>query len=168
MKNTTYKIVVSSLFAALVCVATMLIKIPLPNGYINIGDCVVLAAAFTLSPVYAFAAAGIGSAMADLFSGYALYAPATFVIKGLMTLVAFCFFRLTSKKMKPFAAKLIGGAVAEMIMIGGYYLFEGALYGFVPSLSNVPANAIQGAAGLALGMLLTELLHKSKIGFNGK
>jgi len=168
VKNTTYKIVVSSLFAALVCVATMIIKIPLPNGYINIGDCVVLASALTLSPAYAFAAAGIGSAMADLFSGYALYAPATFIIKGLMALVTFYIFKLLSKRINPVASKVIGGAAAEIIMIGGYFLFEGALYGFVPSLSNIPANAIQGAAGLVLGILLSELLHKSKIGFNGK
>ena len=59
------------MLAALVCVATMVIKIPSPlNGYINLGDCIVLLSGWLLSPVYGFMAAGLGSALADLFAGY--------------------------------------------------------------------------------------------------
>ena len=77
------------MLAALTCVATIVIKIPSPlNGYINLGDCIVLLSGWLLSPVYGFFAAGLGSALADLFSGYAAYAPATFLIKGLMALIA--------------------------------------------------------------------------------
>ena len=83
------------MLAALTCIATMVIKIPSPlNGYLNLGDCVVLLAGWMLSPVYGFLAAGVGSALADLFSGYVVYAPATFVIKGLMALVAYYGFKL--------------------------------------------------------------------------
>ena len=90
MKTTAQKIVVSSLFAALVCVATMIIKIPSPlKGYINLGDCIILLSAFILPKGYKFLTAGIGSALADVFSGYIVYAPATFVIKGSMAVV-FC------------------------------------------------------------------------------
>ena len=74
--NKTKKIVMAAMFAALCCVATMIIKIPSPlKGYINLGDCVVLLSGWMLSPAYAFLAAGIGSALADLFSGYLVYAP---------------------------------------------------------------------------------------------
>ena len=80
--NATKRIVVASMLCALTCVATMVIKIPSPlNGYLNLGDCVVLLAGWILSPVYGFLAAGLGSAAADLFSGYVVYAPATFAIK---------------------------------------------------------------------------------------
>ena len=86
--NATKRIVMAAMLAALTCVATMVIKIPSPlKGYLNLGDCVVLLAGWMLSPVYGFLAAGIGSALADVFSGYVLYAPATFVIKGAMALV---------------------------------------------------------------------------------
>ena len=87
MKTRTQKIVMSSLLAALACVATMIIKIPSPlNGYINLGDCVVLLSGWLLPPVYGFVAAGLGSALADIFSGYIIYAPATFVsLKALTT-----------------------------------------------------------------------------------
>ena len=60
-KNTTQRIVIAAMMASLVCVATMVVKIPSPlNGYLNLGDCVVLLAGWMLSPAYGFLAAGIG------------------------------------------------------------------------------------------------------------
>lgn len=152
------------MLAALACVATMIIKLPSPlGGYINLGDCIVLLCGWALGPVYAFMAAGIGSALADIFSGYALYAPATFVIKGLMALLAYAIFALLSKRVKHFSARLIGGIASEIVMIAGYFVFEGFLYGFAPSLVNIPANAVQGVAGIAIGMILITLFEKQNI-----
>ena len=48
-------------------------------------------------------------------------------------------------------------------MIAGYLLFEGFMYGFVPSLVNVPANAVQGVAGLIIGIVLVRIFKKNKI-----
>lgn len=169
MKNhseigTTRRIVSAALLASLVCVATMLIKIPSPlKGYLNLGDGVVLLAGWTLSPVYGFLAAGIGSALADIFSGYALYAPVTFVIKGVMALIACLGFRWLRRSLGDLSSRLITGTVAELIMILGYFLFEGILYGWGPSLVNIPANAVQGVAGLLLGTVLMRIFAKSKL-----
>lgn len=163
-KNTTQKIVMTAMLASLTCVATMLIKIPTPlKGYMNLGDCVVLLAGWLLSPAYGFLAAGIGSGLADLFSGYVIYAPVTFLIKGLMALLAFYGFKLLHKKTGNLTARIITGLVAEVVMVMGYFVFEGFLYGFVPSAVNIPANAIQGAAGLILGCLLAKIFEKNKI-----
>lgn len=162
--TTTKKIVMASMLAALCCVATMIIKIPSPlKGYLNLGDCVVLLAGFLLSPVYGFLAAGIGSALADLFSGYVAYAAATFVIKGLMALLACFGFRVLKKTLSTTASRIISGAVAEVIMVLGYFVFEGMLYGFLASAVNIPANAVQGLAGLVLGVLLAKVFEKHKI-----
>lgn len=152
------------MFAALVCVATMIIKLPSPlGGYINVGDCIVLLCGWTLGPMYAFLAAGIGSALADIFSGYILYAPATFVIKGLMALLAWLVFYSLSKRISAFMARLLGGISAEVLMISGYLFFESFIYGFMPSMVNVPANAVQGVAGIIIGMLLITLFDKQNI-----
>ncbi len=160
----TKKIVLSALLASLVCVATMLIKIPSPlKGYLNLGDCVVLLSGWVLSPVYGFLTAGIGSALADIFSGYIIYAPATFVIKGLMALVAYFTCRVISGKSNNIISRIISGTLAEILMVGGYFVFEGFLYGFIPSLVNIPANAMQGVAGLILGILLVRIFEKSKL-----
>lgn len=72
-----YHLVLAALFAALTYVATNIIHVPIPatDGFINLGDCVVLLGAFLLGPVYGAAAGGIGSALADILSGYAVFAP---------------------------------------------------------------------------------------------
>ncbi len=158
----TKKIVLSALLAALVCVATMIIRLPSPlGGYINLGDGIVLLCGWLLSPVYGFLAAGIGSGLADILSGYVAYAPATFVIKGAMALLAYWIAK--SLRTRPLTAKLVGGVTAEVVMIGGYLLFESFIYGFVPSLVNVPANAVQGLAGLIVGIILVRVFEKHNI-----
>ena len=164
MNTKTRKIVIASLLCALCCVATMIIKIPSPlKGYINLGDCVVLLSGWLLSPGYGFAAAGLGSALADVFSGYVIYAPATFVIKGIMALVAhFCYKRMHTE-LSSTLSRIIGGALAEVIMIGGYYVFEGFMYGFAAALVNIAANAAQGIVGLVVGLILIKIFEKAKI-----
>ena len=74
MKLNIRKLVVAAMLAALCCVATAVIKIPAPYaGYIHPGDGFVLLAGWVLSPLYAFLSAGIGSLLADIFAGYAVY-----------------------------------------------------------------------------------------------
>ena len=164
MHSKTQKIVMAALVAALACVATMIVKIPSPmKGYVNLGDCIVLVAGWILPPWYAFLAAGLGSALADLFSGYVIYAPATFLIKGTMALVAGTCMRLMFRRIGKLPSQIIGGILAELIMILGYFLFEGVLYGFAPSAVNIPANGVQGVAGLILGVALIKVFERVKI-----
>lgn len=141
----------------------MVVKIPTPlNGYINLGDCVILVAAFTLPCGYGFLAAGIGSCLADVLSGYTAYAPATFIIKGLMVVVVFAVTKLL-KVNKPNFVKVLSGVLAEFWMVLGYYIFEGFMYGFSASLVNIPMNAVQGVAGLILAVVLIKVLEKQKL-----
>lgn len=164
MNVKTKEIVSAALMAALACVATMIIKIPSPlKGYINLGDCIVLAAGWLLSPLWGFLAAGLGSALADILSGYVVYGPATFLIKGLMALVAFCGFKLLHEKCGKLVARIISGIAAEIVMIVGYFVFAGCLYGFGPAMVNIPANAVQGVAGILIGIVLVKIVEKSKI-----
>ena len=80
--------VTTAMLAAIVCVATMAVRIPSPmEGYMNLGDAFVLLSGFVLGPVYGGIAGGLGSCIADLI-GYPIYAPGTFVIKFLMAMCA--------------------------------------------------------------------------------
>lgn len=152
--------------AAMACVATMVIKIPTPmQGYLNLGDCIVLLSGWILAPGYGFLAAGLGSALADVFSGYVIYAPATFVIKGGMALIVFACHKLLCKRVGKLPSQILGGVLAEVAMVMGYFVFEGFMYGFIPSAVNIPANALQGVAGLVLGLVLIKVFEKIKISF---
>ncbi len=164
MHSKTKRIVMTALMASLVCVATMIIKVPSPmQGYINLGDCTVLLCGWLLAPGYGFVAAGLGSALADIFSGYVTYAPATFLIKGTMALLMFACFKLMNKRIGKLTSQIIGGIIAEIVMVSGYYVFEGFLYGFIASVVNIPANAVQGVAGVIVGVVLIKVFEKFKI-----
>lgn len=164
MKTPIKKIVIAAMFASLICVATMLIKIPSPlKGYLNLGDGIVLLSGWLLSPFYGFMAAGVGSALADIFSGYAIYSPATFIIKGIMSIAAYYIYKVLCKKHSDSFAVIISGLISEATMVLGYFIFEGILYGFSPSLVNIPANAMQGIVGITLGAVLIKVFKKNNI-----
>ena len=154
------KLTLAALLAAFTCVATMLIQIPTPTkGYVNLGDCLVNISAWLLGPAFGAAAAGIGSAMADILSGYTIYAPATLVIKALMAAASWAVYRIASQKLNSFGSRVIAAAVAEIIMSAGYLLFEAALSGsFAAAAAGIPGNIVQGALGAALSVAVYELV----------
>ena len=163
MSQKTKKLVMAALLAAMTCVATLIIKIPTPlKGYVNLGDGIVLVAGWMLSPAYGFAAAGLGSALADVILGYVTYAPATFLIKGAMALMACYGQKWLRPKWGALPARIAGGLTAEIWMIVGYYVFEGVLYGFAPSVVNIPGNGFQAVVGLMVGTVLMQVCEKNK------
>ena len=85
----------SVIFTAIVFVFTSVIVIATPatQGFFNIGEAGVYLAAILGGPIVGAIAGGLGSALADLFLGYAHYAPGTFVIKGLEGFIAGYLFR---------------------------------------------------------------------------
>lgn len=167
-KNKLVKLVFTSLFAALVCVSTMMIKIPTStNGYVHLGDAMVLLSGFLLGPLYGVIAAAIGSMFADVFGSYFIYAPATFIIKGMTALLGYFVARAMRRfaKKHPSVAYITGGIVGELFMVFGYYLFEATVcgYGFVAAALSIPANILQGVSGIVIGVLLVLIFNKTHI-----
>lgn len=158
----TKTMVMTALFAALACVATMAIRIPTPGtgGYIHPGDAIVILCGIFLNPAAAFLAAGLGSCMADLLGGYFIYVPITFAIKGLVALTAGYLYRgLSHKTRTPYPAVIAGGIADIVLVAGGYGVCEVFLYGGGAALASVPANIIQGISGLLISAALFPLLH---------
>lgn len=167
-KQQLVKLCTAAMFAALICVATMLIQIPSPlNGYVNFGDCFILVAAWVLGPVWGFAAGGIGSALADLFTGYVHYVPGTFVIKGLIAVAAalICHAIVSKNEKLKLPAYIAGAAAGEVIMVGGYYLYAALLLGksFAGAAASVPGNLVQGAFGLVCGVVIIRIIAKTRV-----
>ena len=150
------KIVLTALFAALSCVATMSIKLPTPGtgGYIHPGDAIVILAGIILGPVYGMLAGGIGSALSDLIGGYFVYVPITFVIKGLVALCAGLVYRAIGKtKTTRYAGVILGGVIDIILVAGGYFVCEYFIYG-AGAAASIPGNIIQGIGGLVISAIL--------------
>jgi len=133
--------------AALIFVVTRLAMVPVPatQAYVNAGDLLIYICAFLFGGPAAGISAALGSALADLAGGYAVYAPATFVIKGLMGLVA----GFIIGKKPAFVPFLIACLAGGVIMAGGYALFENLMFGAEYMLAALPGNLIQAACGVA-------------------
>ena len=151
-------LVLAGLFAAVITVSTMMIRIPTPTkGYINLGDCFVNIAGWLLGPLYGGAAAGIGSSLSDLFAGYTVYVIPTFIIKALMAVTAFAVFKALSKKLPTLVGRIISAIAAELVMVAGYAVYESFLYGSAATaLTGVAGNIVQGIGGVLFGVLLYE------------
>ena len=166
MKNNTSenlkKLTLAGALAALTTVFTLLIQIPSPTkGYINLGDTIVNLSAWVLGPLYGSAAAGIGSALADLISGYTVYAPATLIIKAAMAVAAFYVYNYAAKKWQSLPARIAAAIASEALMVSGYAVFAGFLYGSAATaFLSIPENLVQGAVGAAVSVTLYELILK--------
>ena len=160
-KSVTKKLVLSALFTALTAIATTFLRVPLPLGYVNLGDAFVLLAAFILGPLYGGVAAGLGAALADLF-GYVTYAPGTLVIKALMAIVAYALYALLKKK-NAFLAELTGGVVGAIVMSCGYFIYEVLFFETISVAAlNLPWNLLQGVVGTILAVSVMQILTATK------
>ena len=154
------RLVISAMFTALTFIATMLIQIRLtPNGYVNIGDCMVCMCGIFLGPVWGGLSAGIGSCLADLMLGYVIYAPATFIIKSVMAILVSLIFKKISS-VNNIAAIAVSSFLSEVVMFLGYYLFETMLYGNIAALASVPGNFMQMGFGFICSIVLYLAMSK--------
>lgn len=148
--NKSMKITLSGMFAAFIFLATYFFKFfPAGGGYLNMGDGIILMTAVSIGP-FAIPAAAIGSLLSDLLLGYALYAPATFIIKGMMALIVWLILKC-GKRLVPSA--VLGFLLAELVMVGGYFLFEWFAFGFQAAFANLTFNFMQAAFGIIIGIL---------------
>lgn len=160
----TRKLTVTALISAIITVATMIIQIPIPGGYIHAGDGIIIFAAVFFGPVFGAIAAGLGSMLADILTGFAIWAFPTLIIKSIM---AFIIGKIAYQGSEPsFNFKTyLGIFLGVSWMVFGYYLLGGLIVdSFEVAFLSIPFNIIQGIGGviifLPIGMAL-----KGKIKF---
>ena len=157
MKNQKTKyLCLASLMAAIIFIFTQFFHIPSHNGYIHIGDAFVYLAGALLPWPYAMGAGAVGAALADCLSGYAMWAPASILIKAM---TALCF---TAKQETILCRRnLLALIPAFLLCAGGYYGYEAMLIGnAVVPLAGIPGSAIQVLASAATFVLLSTVLDK--------
>ena len=147
------KITFAGILAAFIFVGTE-IHVPTAIGHVNLGDVVILVSGYILGPIAAIPSA-IGSALADLLAGYPQYIAPTFIIKGLMGLVAGLIMRRKPDHKVPFIKRLLAALIAEAMMIGGYFAFESLMYTTPAAIGSLIPNLIQAVAAMIGAIPLT-------------
>ncbi len=158
-----HRIAMAGAFAALTCAATALLHIRSPlGGYFNMGDTLVLLSVLLLGKKWGTAAGAMGAALADVLLAYFVYAPATLVIKALTALTVWGVSALFRRK--NYGTLLVSCALGELVMAGGYFLFELFLYGLAGSWESLLfTNLPQAAVNTVCASLLFLLLEKTHL-----
>ena len=155
-KLSVKQLAMAGVMAALVFVMTYLPKVhvPITGGYIHLGDGMIFLGAMLLGPV-GIASAAVGSALSDLVGGYMVYILPTFLIKGVMALVAWKLYKPGNVLQTALAFIL-----AEVVMVAGYFAFEAVMYGVAAAAGAIVPNAIQGLGGVVVGILCMLLVPR--------
>jgi len=137
----TREIAASAVMAALVCVTTMLIQVPIPatEGFFNVGDAMIIVAALTFGPMVGAIAGGIGSSLADLLGGWYIYVIPTLIIKGVEGLLAGWIMSRTDKL--SFQRLMFAWIVGGLEMVGDISFFKSTYTASAPLLWRFPSTS---------------------------
>lgn len=163
----TKDVCLQGLMIALVTVSTMVFQVPVSatQGYIHLGDSMILLISIFFGWRYGMVAGGVGSALADLLSGYAHWVPFTLIIKGLMGLIIGKVADYAGKEGSFFRLRNLLGSVLGLVwMVLGYFLGGAVLKSsFLVAATSIPENAVQAAAGLVIFLVVGYAFSKAHI-----
>lgn len=177
-RSKTYSIVAAAMMAALTYIATSVIHIQtVTGGYVHIGDSMVILSGILLGPFYGGLAAGIGSMLADLLSGAAMWVPGTFVIKLLAAIAAWKVFSVARNRAEAGIKKalhttrtmVLAGLAAEVVVFAGYFVYDifaislfngsftaaGLSSALALKIAETPEGLFQYIAGIVIATLLS-------------
>lgn len=161
------EMVYTSLLAALICVATFIIRVPLPitNGYTHLGDGFIFIAVLLLGKKNGAWAGAIGAALADIIGGYSFYAVPTFIIKGIMALMMGIVIEKLPSSIKH--KWVVGALIGSLWQVVAYYVVGSLMVGnFISTISEIPGNGIQSAAGIISAAAFLQVFKHTPIGRN--
>lgn len=159
-------IVLSALFAALICLTTAyILHIPIASngGYIHIGDVFIYLSASILPTKYAMVAASIGAGFADLITGSSMWIIPTIIIKPILTLL------ITSKYKNIINTRnLIGSFIAGFIgwflyLVAGMFIYGSFESAFAVSLIDIIQPISSSILFILIGLALDKINIKQKL-----
>lgn len=159
--STIKTLAIDAMFIALTLVFTAFINIQLPatvGGLIHLGNIPLFIAAMLFGKKTGAIAGGVGMALFDLMSGWGLYAPCTFVVVGLMGFVV----GLINEKKNTVTSKILALAIACVIKVAGYYIYEAIIYkSMVVPVASIPGNITQVVIAAVIVMIIYKPLAKA-------
>jgi len=165
----TSGLVYTALMICLVLLGTVLFRIPVPmtQGYVHLGDTMIFLGALMLGKRHGAAAAGLGSALADILGGFAFWAPWTLIIKFLMAFVTGLILERSARSRKHNRSadrlvKLAAMTAGGILMCAGYLAAGTVMYGsFALAVVGLPWNIGQVIVGMVLSMAIYSAIAAS-------
>lgn len=159
-KMTTKEIVITGLAVALVFTATMIhIRLPIgQGGLIHLGNIPLFLVAIIFGRKMGAIAGAFGMGLFDLMGGWTPWAPATFIIVGLMGYAV----GVISEKKDNVAGYVMAILVACAMKIVGYYIAEALIYGnWMQPVLSIPGNLIQIGVAAVIVLPIAGMLKQA-------
>lgn len=162
MKFTTHELCLAALLTALVFVMTYVPKIPIPLGYAHLGNAAVFLGVILMDRHKGAIAGAIGSALADMIGGFAIWILPTLLIKYIMALIFGSLCTRNTQGCFSFTGRSIIALIAACIwMVAAYTLFGAFLYGSLKAgLSSTPGLAMEGLLNSIVFLVFARTLRK--------
>jgi uncharacterized membrane protein len=143
---TTRSICKTAVMTALICLMTVVPRIPIPLGYAHLGDAVIFLVVLYVGYKEGAIAASLGSAMADLIGGFPIWVIPTVIIKYGMVVIIWEILRRNSghgKILSPWM--LLSVLLSALWMVLGYTIGGAILYGGIDvGLTATPGLIFEG------------------------
>lgn len=159
-------IVLSAMFIAIVFIATYAVQIPLPGiatgGLIHLGNVALFTISVVFGKKYGAVSGAFGMALFDLLSPWFIWAPGTFIIRGIMGYMVGAIAN-SGKEAKPSMIRIIAAMIVSSVwMIAGYFGYNLILYQNPPAaIASMPGDLIQIGAGIVLSIPIILTLNES-------
>ncbi len=161
--SATREVVLDGLLVAIVFVMTYFIQIKLPvavnGGLIHMGNVALFTIALVFGKRRGAIAGAFGMGLFDILSGWAAWAPYTFVIRGVMGFIIGSVSDTKEKNGASMLFNLTAIVLGSIWMIAGYYGAEGFMYGnWTAPMTAIPGNIIQLVIGTVVAVPLSRML----------
>lgn len=160
MKSNVKKMAFTGVFAAMIFVLTYVVKVPVASGYVHFGDALIYICACFLGAPWALVAGAIGEGLADIIGGYAIYAPATIIVKALIA-IPFVIASKNSEKIFSLKSALMT-IPAGIITVGGYFVAD-LIIDKSYAIIDIPGNVIQAVGSAIIFVVIALAFDATKI-----
>lgn len=160
MNNNVRKMALTGVFAAMIFVMTYFIKVPVASGYVHFGDALIYLSAGFIGGPWAMLAGAIGAGIADVIGGYAMYAPATIIIKALIAVPFVIVLKDKEKLFSPLSALMT--IPAGLITVGGYFIAD-MIIDKAYAVVDIPGNVIQAVGSAVIFIVIALAFDSMKI-----
>lgn len=139
------------------------IRLPLAStgGLVHLGNTMLFIAAIVFGKRKGVIAGAFGIGLFDLLSAWAIWAPFTFVVRGVIWYIIGSIAWSGNKKCESIATNIFARIISGIWMIFGYYVTEMILYGnHAKAILSIPSNITQIIIGLVIGVPVAKVLRK--------
>ena len=163
----TKEMCLAAVMAALIMVVTMVVQIPIPavGGYVHIGDGLIFITAIIFGKKSGAWAGAVGACLADVLTGFAVWAPFSLVIKWIMGYVVGRIAENDKNRHICTRRKLFAIFVGILISAACYYAVGAIFVGsFTAAIVSIPLDLFQGGIGMVLYLIISAFFgYKNKL-----